>query len=413
MAHVMWQNTLACRACGFNNLSPVFDFGDMPLADKLETVPDSTSAAPRVPLSVLYCSRCSLSQLSVSVSPELLFDSSYPYYSSVSPALQRHFAESAQSIISKFGIGYGNLVVEAASNDGYMLRHFQAAGARVIGFDPASGPASVARNAGIDTRIRFFGPEVARELASSGERADVFLANNVLAHVPDLTGFVAAIAEVLKSDGVAIIEVPYLADMVEGGEFDTIYHQHLCYFTLTSLEKLFATAGMRLESVERTGVHGGSLRLFAVHGSGSGDSTRRLVAVEQQNGWHELAFADRIGDAANTVRHGLVTLTGELKATGHTICGYGAAAKAATLLAWCGLDNDSISFVSDLNSRKHGKFMPGTDLEICAPERILEQQPDHVLILAWNFADEIMQQLAAYRQLGGQFIVPIPNLRIL
>ena len=201
-----------------------------------------------------------------------------------------------------YGVGRGATVIEAGSNDGYMLRHFKQAGATVLGFDPARGPASAAIEQGIDTRIGFFGVEAAKELQASNIRADIFLANNVLAHVPDLTGFVQSIVSVLKPGGTAVIEVPYLGDLVTKREFDTIYHQHLCYFTMTSLEHLFTAAGLRVASAERIPIHGGSLRLFVSHGSGSGEAAARLIEEEQRQGWHEFAFVQRIGSAAETVR---------------------------------------------------------------------------------------------------------------
>ncbi len=407
-----WTTTSQCRACGGSELQPVFDFGKMPLADRLEDVPNSVCAAQRAPLALLYCPSCCLTQLSISVSPTFLFDERYPYYSSVSPSLSAHFAESAKNIISANGIGPGSLVVEAASNDGYMLRHFKAAGAQVLGFDPASGPARAAIDAGIDTRIDFFGLHAARELAAAGRKADVFVANNVLAHVPDLTGFAAAIACILKPDGLAVIEVPYLADLVQGNEFDTIYHQHLCYFTLTSLEVLFENAGLRLDHAKRIAVHGGSLRLQVRHGTGSAGRVRKLIEAEQENGWRSSSFAGRIAGAAVQTRRDLKQLIGRIRADGGHIVGYGAAAKAATLLAWCGLDREDVSVVCDLNVHKHGRFMPGTDLKVVPPEAIMEARPSHVLILAWNFADEIMQQLDEYRRVGGRFIIPVPEPRV-
>jgi SAM-dependent methyltransferase len=404
-----WQPTSHCRACKHDALLPVFDFGDMPLADRLEDMPDSENPAPRAPLALLYCPTCTLVQLSVSVSPAFLFDDRYPYYSSVSPSLSAHFASSAERIIASHDVGPGSLVLEAASNDGYMLRHFKAAGADVLGFDPASGPATTAIRAGIDTRISFFDLEQARKLAAAGTRADVFLANNVLAHVPDLTGFAEAIACILKPDGIVVIEVPYLADLVLGNEFDTIYHQHLCYFTLTSLAKLFAMAGLRLDHAERISVHGGSLRLFVKRGTGTGVGAKTLIEREVAEGWNSYDFTCGIGDAAMRVRHGLRTLIDHIRSGGGQICAYGAAAKAATLLAWCRLDSDALDFICDLNPHKHGCYMPGTDLLIKPPDAIIAARPSHVLILAWNFANEIMQQLDEYHQVGGRFIIPIPD----
>ncbi|MHA1547760.1 MAG: methyltransferase domain-containing protein, partial [Alphaproteobacteria bacterium] len=241
---VTWTARNNCRICSGDRFLSVFDFGQSPLADKLRTRPNSDAPAPRVPLALTYCEECALSQLTVDVASEYLYDADYPYFSSVSPALSRHFGDSARQIIETRGIGRGSIVIEAASNDGYMLQHFKAAGATAIGFDPAVGPARAAQKRGITTHMTFFGEEPALAMANEGVRADVFLANNVLAHVPDLTGFVSGIAQVLKPGGVAVIEVPYFVELVENREFDTIYHQHLCYFLVSSLARLFRDHGL-------------------------------------------------------------------------------------------------------------------------------------------------------------------------
>jgi nucleoside-diphosphate-sugar epimerase/SAM-dependent methyltransferase len=412
MPEKLWERTCRCRACGQPRLVSVVSFGDMPLADKLRRMPHSVDPAPKAPLELLYCQGCSLTQLSISISPSFLFDAEYPYYSSVSPTLSRHFKESAQRIISVYGVGRGATVIEAGSNDGYMLCHFKQAGATVLGFDPAEGPASTAMKRGVDTRISFFGVDAAQELKASNIRADIFLANNVLAHVPDLVGFVESLASVLKPAGTAVIEVPYLVDLVTKREFDTIYHQHLCYFTMTSLEHLFSAAGLRIISAERIPIHGGSLRLFVGRGAGSGDAAARLIEEEQRQGWHEFEFVQRIGSAAESVRRDLTDLIAAVRQEKQTLCGYGAAAKATTLLAWCGLDTEQLEYVADLNVFKHGLYIAGTDLEVVAADRIRQTQPGMVLILAWNFADEIMDQLAAYRNAGGRFIIPLPEPQV-
>jgi SAM-dependent methyltransferase len=413
MAAQFWERTLQCRACGGSQLVPVVSFGDLPLADKLRRERDSESPGAKAPLQLVYCQGCSLSQLSVSVLPSIIYDADYRYYSSVSPTLSRHFKESATRLIASYGVGSGSTVIEAGSNDGYMLRHFKQAGATVLGFDPAYGPASAAIEQGIDTSISFFGIDSARKLAARNIRADIFLANNVLAHVPDLLGFVAGIATVLKPTGTAVIEVPYLADLVSKREFDTIYHQHLCYFTMTSLGRLFARAGLRVVNAERIPIHGGSLRLSVGHGKGGSEPVVRLVEEERMQGWHELGFVMAIAAAAETLRRDLRNLVGTLRGQGQTLCGYGAAAKATTLLALCDLDSGELGYIADLNPLKHGLFMPGTDLKIVEPDEIRRRHPDYVVILAWNFAEEIICQLADYRKAGGKFIIPIPDPKVI
>lgn len=412
MAEGLAQSTRQCRACGSQLLFPVTSFGNVPLADKLRRTPNSVDPAPKVPLELVYCQGCSLSQLSISVSPSILFDADYPYLSSVSPALSRHFEDSARQLIADYKVGPGMTVIEAGSNDGYMLRHFKQAGAIVLGFDPARRPANVAIERGLDTRISFFGVQAAQELAALNIQADIFLANNVLAHVPDLTGFVESLASVLKPTGTAVIEVPYLADLVVRREFDTIYHQHLCYFTMTSLDRLFNTAELHVADVKRIPIHGGSLRLSVRHGKCTSDAVNRFIEEEQRQGWHELAFVKSIGCAAEEVRRELGRLIATLREKGQTLCGYGAAAKATTLLAWCGLDADELGYVADLNPLKQGLFIPGTDLEIVPPEEIRRRRPDVVVILAWNFAVEIMDQFKDYSEGGGKFIIPLPEPRI-
>jgi SAM-dependent methyltransferase len=403
-----WSRIAACRACGAPDLDPVVDFGATPLSDRLTRTPDSAAPAARVPLQIVWCAACRLPQLSVDVAPEAIYDAEYPYFSSVSPHLNRHFAALAQDVITRHGIGPGSTVVEAASNDGYLLRHFQAAGARVLGFDPSSGPAGVAQAAGIPTRIAFFGRASAAALVAEQGQVDLFLANNVLAHVPDLQGFVQGIAHVLRPGGVAVIEVPYLADLVDQHAFDTIYHQHLCYFSLHSLHRLFDAAGLGLTRVTRQDIHGGSLRLELVKGAPCATEVIAQVDAETAEGANTLEFVRRIGTDADTVRDTLNAMIRDLRGQGAVIWAYGAAAKGNTLLSLCGLGHADIVAVADLNPHKHGRYMPGTDLRIEPPEALIAAAPSHVLILAWNFRDEILQQLAPMRAAGTRFIVPVP-----
>ena len=409
----LYEITQSCRACGHAPLTILHDFGDTPLADRLVRPGTPPELEPYAPLVLALCRDCSLVQITASVDPAVLFGGDYLYYSSVSPSLLAHFRQSAESIIESEGISAGRFVFEIASNDGYMLKNFQAAGARVLGVDPAHGPNSAANEAGVPTLLDFFSADLAKQLASEHGRADVMLANNVLAHVRDLRGITDGIATMLAPSGVAVIECPYGFDLVEGGEFDTIYHQHLCYFSVTALDKLFARHGLVLADVERTAIHGGSLRLFVRH-NGAQPSPRvsDLLAEEAERGVFEPEAYASLFDAATKIRTELPKLIRQLRADGKRVAAYGAAAKATTMLAYCGLTGEDIDFIADLNPRKTGWMMPGGQFPITSGSALAEEQPDYVLLLAWNFAKEIMAQQQAYREAGGKFIVPVPQPHI-
>jgi hypothetical protein len=309
------------------------------------------------------------------------------------------------------------LVIEAASNDGYLLKHYQAQGIPVLGIEPARNIAAFANSQGIRTQCDFFGRDTACQLGASGVRADVFHANNVLAHVADLPGFVAGIAAILKPAGVAVIETPYVKDMLDQVEFDTIYHEHLCYYSLTALNRLFANHGLQIVDVQRLAIHGGSLQITAqLKAAASGAPSPSVAALlDNEHRWGVSTltayrdFAHRVGDLKLQVN----SLLNRLKSDGRRIAVYGASAKGSTLLNYFGLDHRTLDFVVDRSTIKQGRFTPGTHLRIDPPQRLLDEMPDYVLLLTWNFAQEILAQQREYVRRGGRFILPLPEPRIL
>jgi SAM-dependent methyltransferase len=409
MCHVIESG---CRSCGSRALSPVLALGETPLADKLVRAADLGTPDVTAPLDVVFCADCSLVQITATVDPAVLFGGDYPYFSSVSETLLRHSRENAEGLIESLTLGPESLVMEIASNDGYMLRNFTAKGIRVLGIDPAKDPAAAANAIGVRTLHDFFGQDLADRLKADGETADLIIANNVLAHVADLNGLVGGIATVLKADGVAVLEMPYLVDLIDHCEFDTIYHQHLCYFSIKALSLLFARHGLILFDVRRLPIHGGSVRIFVGRNQDVRPSVRELLEMEATRGFHAAdGYADFAG-RVERVKENLRAIVDELKAAGETIVAYGAAAKGTTMLAYCGLGRDSLDYVVDRNPYKQGRAMPGCRLPIHAPERLMADRPDAVLLLTWNFAREILDQQQAYLDQGGRFILPIPEPRI-
>ncbi len=399
----------ACRSCGNPNLETVVDMGYMPLSDRFLREEQLTELEPTWPLQVAFCPVCSLMQILETVSPEILFCDNYPYYSSVTSQLLRHSRSCVLDLIKSRRLDRNSFIVELASNDGYLLRNYVERGIPVLGIDPAEGPARAAERSGVPTLNSFFGRELARELRREGKQADIIHANNVLAHVADTNGFVEGIRTLLADRGTAVVEVPYAKDLIDHCEFDTIYHEHLCYFTLSALDHLFRRHQLYINEVLRIAIHGGSLRLFIEKIDRPGPSVQSLLGLEKRERVDQFVYFQDFSARVGQVKSGLIQMLSGLKKDGKRIAAYGAAAKGTILLNYVGIPKHIVDFVVDRNQHKQGCYMPGQHQPIHAPERILEEMPDYVLILPWNFSDEIIAQQKEYREKGGQFIIPIPR----
>jgi SAM-dependent methyltransferase len=401
-----------CRACGGTSVPIILSLGRTPLANAIVAPETPVGPEPTYPLDLAFCETCTLVQITETVPPELMF-SDYAYFSSYSDTMLAHARDIVSRVVDEQALGPENLAAEIASNDGYLLQYYLQAGVPVLGIEPASNIAKVAEAKGIRTIVDFFGESLAGRLRADGVRADVIHANNVMAHVPDLPGFCRGIAAILNTGGRAMIEVPYVKDLIDHREFDTIYHEHLSYFSVTALDRLFAAHDLTVVDVERLAIHGGSLRVTVAH-----EGTPRLRVVESLLeeeaglGLTKLPFYERFGRAVEDLRTQLTGLIRELRARGHRVAAYGAAAKGSTLLNYCGIDCRSIEFVVDRNPHKQGKLMPGVGIPIVPPQYLLATRPDYVLLLTWNFADEILAQQAAFRDIGGRFIIPIPDVHV-
>ena len=403
-----------CRSCGSGELTPVLDLGSTPLANALLTRDQIGQPEKTYPLELVFCPHCALVQITHTVDPEELF-SDYVYFSSFSDGMLKHAESLVDELVVSRNLTEMSLAVEVASNDGYLLQHYLRRGVPVLGVEPAANIATVARDErGVETLCRFFDLELARELRKEGKACDVLHAHNVLAHVADLNGFVEGIATLLKDDGVAVIEAPYVRDMIDRTEFDTIYHEHLCYFSLTALDRLLSRHGLVVVDAGRVPIHGGSLRIVACREAAADrrKAVDDLLREEADAGMHGADYYCRFAEEVRTLRFNLRGLLGNLKARGKRLAVYGASAKGGTLLNYCGINDGTFDFVADRSTVKQGLFTPGMHLPIVEPERLLRDMPDYALLLTWNFMDEILEQQHAYRARGGQFIVPIPEVRL-
>lgn len=403
-----------CRFCETPLTDTFADLGMSPISNAYVRVDDLSKMELFYPLHARVCRECKLVQLEELESPEQLFDE-YAYFSSYSESWLRHAEEYAAMIIPDLGLTSKSLVVELASNDGYLLQFFRNRSIRVLGVDPAANVAEVAREKGIPTEVAFFGCQTASRLVDQGKRPDLLVGNNVLAHVPNINDFVGGMKILLASSGTITMEFPHLMRLIENNEFDTIYHEHFSYLSLITVERIFAHHGLRLFNVEELGTHGGSLRIYICHQDDSrpvGDSIHQLKHREDEAGLNNLDIYRSFNDKAQITKRRLLEFLISVKEQGKVVIGYGAPAKGNTLLNYCGIRTDFIEFTVDRNPHKQGRFLPGTRIPIHAPERIGEVRPDYVMILPWNIKEEIMEQVSYIREWGGQFIVPIPEVKI-
>lgn len=405
-----------CRFCG-DPLSQTFvDLGMSPLCESFIGPEQGNQMEPFYPLHVYVCSRCYLVQLEQYVSPEHIF-TEYAYFSSYAELWLNHAKEYVEMAAERFHLGADSQVVEVASNDGYLLQYFLPLQIPVLGIEPARNVAEVAIGKGIPTRTMFFGESTARALVAEGKGADLLLGNNVLAQVPDINDFVSGMKILLKPTGVITMEFPHLIKLMDENQFDTIYHEHFSYFSFTTAEKIFAAHGLTLFDVEELPTHGGSLRIYARHAEDASrpisDTVKELRSREEAFGTPCMdtyrAFAEQVKETKRKLLEFLIAV----KRRGETVVGYGAPGKGNTLLNYCGIRTDFLDYTVDRNPYKQGKFLPGTHIPIYHPDKIRETRPDYLLILPWNFKDEIMQQMADIRSWGGRFVVPVPETTVI
>lgn len=401
----------ACRFCSAPLETVMVDLGVSPLCESFLRADQLDAMEPHYPLKVLVCPDCYLAQLGQYVAVGDIFHE-YAYFSSYSTSWVEHAKRYVHAIAERRGLSGDSFVVELASNDGYLLQHFLPLGIPVMGIEPAANVAEVAKAKGVPTRVDFFGRELARKLVAEGKRADVIIGNNVLAQVPDLNDFVGGISILLAPDGIVTLEFPHLLRLIEERQFDTIYHEHFSYFSLVSIEKIAERHGLTVVDVEELPTHGGSLRVYLQHrdaGAEASPLAAELVERERAFGLTEMKTYADFEMAVRSLKQELLLLLARLKQEGKSIVGYGAPGKGNTLLNYCGIGPDMISFTVDRNPYKHGRFTPGRHLPIYPPDELEAAKPDYVFILPWNLKTEIMDQLSFIAEWGGKFIIPVPK----
>ncbi len=406
----------ACRFCGSPLRHTFVDLGMSPLCESYVPAQRLSAMEPFYPLHARVCAQCLLVQLEEFVAPQEIF-TEYAYFSSYSDSWVEHARKYVDGTLERFGIGRRSLVIEVASNDGYLLQHVIARGIPALGIEPAANVAAAARERGIDTVVEFFGRALAAELVAEGRRAELLVANNVMAHVPDLNDFVDGIATVLAPHGVATIEVPHLLRLIDGNQFDTIYHEHFSYFSFLTAQAVLAAHGLVVFDVDELASHGGSIRLYAQPQlSGRhpvSDGVRELAGRERALGYDTLAAHTSFATQVMDTKWGLLEFLIAARREGKRVAGYGAPGKGNTLLNYCGIRTDLLEFTVDRNPYKQGQFLPGTHIPIRHPESLEQERPDYILILPWNLKQEIVAQLAHARDWGARFVVPIPEVEVL
>ena len=409
------KNHSGCRFCGAELEHTFVDLGASPLAQSFLSAEQLNQMEPFYPLHVYVCGKCFLVQLQEFVAPENIF-SDYLYFASYSDSWLAHARSYTDQMLGRFPITEKSLVVEIASNDGYLLQYFLEKRIPVLGIEPAANVAEVALKKGVPTLVKFFNSETARELAARGQKADLLLGNNVLAHVPDINNFVAGMKILLNPHGVITMEFPHLMRLMEENQFDTIYHEHFSYFSFLAVEKIFARHGLTLFDVQELPTHGGSLRIFARHTQDSsepvGSRVTELRGRERAAGFDRLETYSRFAEQVKETKRKLLEFFIHAKRSGKKIAAYGAAAKGNTLLNYCAIRTDFLDYVVDRSPHKQGKFLPGARIPIYPPDQIRQTRPDYLLILPWNLKDEIIKQNAYIRDWGGQFVVPIPEVKV-
>ena len=405
-----------CRFCGTLLVHTFVDLGMSPLSNAFIKPENYHAMEPFYPLHAYVCGSCFLVQLEEFESPQQIF-SDYAYFSSYSESWLRHAKAYTELMIRRFGFNASHQVIEIASNDGYLLRNFKEHGIPVLGIEPAENVAQTARAAGIPTQTKFFGVKTARELAASGQQADLLLGNNVLAHVPDVNDFVAGMKIALKRDGVITMEFPHLMQLMAHNQFDTIYHEHFSYFSFVTVEKIFAKHGLTLFDVEELPTHGGSLRIYARHAEhdkpAESTNVESLRKREIGAGMTALATYEKFSENVRETKRKLLDFLIRAKREGKSVVGYGAPAKGNTLLNYCGIRTDFLDYTVDRSPHKQGLFLPGTRIPVQAPDHIRQTRPDYILILPWNIKDEIIEQMSHVREWGGKFVVPIPRVKVI
>lgn len=407
------QNKI-CRMCGGSDLTKFLDLGCTPPADQFKREEQLLEPDIYYPLDVFICNHCGLAQLGHTVSPEILYRNDYPYESSTTKAGQKHFFKFAQSVTEKLQLGASDLVVDIGSNVGVLLSGFKEAGVRVLGVDPAANIVRIAEKRGIETINEFFNLHTAQMIVRDMGKASVITGTNVFAHVDDLHAFMHSVDVLLNEKGVFIFEAPHFMHLIESLEYDTIYHEHLSYLSLTPLIPFFKQFGMEVFDVEQVDIHGGSFRVFISRSNQREimSTVGEMLDAEKKMNLHTLPVLQDFAKKVQKNRNDIIWLLARLRHEGKSVAGVSAPAKGMTLLNYCGLGGHYLDFVTEKSQLKIGRFTPGTRIQIFSDDTLLERQPDYALLLAWNFADEIMENLKEYRKAGGKFIIPIPTPRI-